>query len=144
MRGRILQQLINLIRRNTMMTQKMIKPVEKKVNTLQTPINRSPINKDSIEGMTRENDKMVIGTFVNIECPGQTQYIAGQYYKGMQFFGKVFKDNEKCTIPLSVARWINERFAYDKHKHILDDEGNPLKDPYAISRGKFIIEGYVT
>jgi hypothetical protein len=127
------------IEQQKILASKPIIPAERQ-SPLLVKKNRQPVNVNSIEAMTRETDRMVTGTFVNIECPGQPQYIGGQYYKGMPFFGKVFKDNERCSIPLSVARWINERFAYDKHKHILDPEGNPIKEQYATARGKFIIE----
>lgn len=121
---------------------KMIIPEEKpKQNPLiHRPINRFAVNKDSIEAMTPETDHMVTGTFVNIECPGQTAKVCGKYYKRMEYFEKVFNDNERCTIPLSVARYINERICYDQHKHILDANGNPMKSGHQIFRYKFLIE----
>lgn len=106
------------------------------------PINKTPVNKDSIEGLTSEKDKTVTGTFINIECPGQPAKICGRYYRGMEYFVKVFNDNEKCSIPLSVARYINERIFHERQSHILDDQGAPVKHPQPVFRYKFMIEQY--
>lgn len=104
--------------------------------------NTTVVNKDSIEAMTPEMDKSVIGEFVNIECPGQPAKICGKYYKGMQYFSKTFQDGEKAKIPLSVARWINERVKNQKHSFILDKDGNQIKGDLFHARYKFVIEQY--
>lgn len=118
---------------------KVIKPIEKSP-LVHSKINKTIVNKDSIEAITPETDHPVSGTFVNIECPGQPAKICGKYYKGMQYFSQVFNDNEKCTIPISVARFINERCFYDQHSHILDDQGHPIKSGKKIPRYKFTAE----
>src|SRR5438045_5343838 len=90
-------------------------------------IRKKPVNVDSIEGMTRDKDKVVHGTFVNIEAQGQTAKVCGKYYKHMPYFSKVFEDGEAASIPLSVARFINERCVYSKHSYLTDDKGQPIK-----------------
>ncbi len=107
---------------------------------LNKPINRTPVNKDSIEAMTPEKEKTVQGTFINIECPGQPAKVCGKYYPGMQYFTKTFNDNERCSIPLSVARFINERIYHERQSHILDENGAPVKQPQPLFRYKFMIE----
>jgi hypothetical protein len=107
---------------------------------IHSKINKTPVNKESIEAMTRETDKKVIGTFVNIECPGQPAKVCGRYYKGMEYFSKVFEDGERCTIPMSVSRWINERSAYDQHSYLQDERGNPIKTGKKQPRYKFMVE----
>jgi hypothetical protein len=102
--------------------------------------NKKPVNLDSIEAMTKDTDRPVTGTFLNVECPGQPAKICVRLYRGMDLFVKNFMDGEKCTIPLSVARHINERCNYEKHEHLLDDKGNPVKNPKAIPRYKFNLE----
>lgn len=124
-----------------MRTAKMIIPKEQRVR-VDTHQNHTPVNNDSIEGMTPEKDHPVKGSFTNIECPGQPAKISCRYYKGMQPFSKTFEDGEKATIPLSVARHINERCYYEEHSYLLDDEGNPLKTGKTKPRYKFIPEGY--
>jgi len=119
---------------------KMIKPVETRVSLIHKKINREPVNTESLEAMTPEKDKRVVGTFVNVECPGQTAKVCGKYYKGMPYFVQVFEDNERIEIPMSVARFINERCYYDEHSHILDAQGNPVKTGKHRPRYKFIIE----
>lgn len=119
----------------------MIVPQEtKKSPLIHKKINQSPVNTDSIEGMTKETDKKVSGTFVNIECPGQPAKICGKFYKEMEYFTKVFEDQEKCTIPLSIARFINERCYYEQHSYLQDEKGNPLKTGRKTPRYKFMIE----
>jgi hypothetical protein len=103
-------------------------------------ISHTPINKESIEALTPETDRKVTGVFVNVEYPGQTAKVCARLYKGMQYFCRVFEDNERVTIPLSVARMINERIGYEVHSHILDDKGNPIKGVKLKCRYKFMAE----
>ena len=126
------------------MKPKMIVPeAPQTVNPLiHKPINRTMKNPDSIEAMTRDQDKAVTGTFVNIECPGQPAKISGKLYKGMEYFTKTFTDGERCTIPLSIARMINERINHNQHSYLLDGAGNPIKSDKQISRYKFMTESY--
>jgi len=123
----------------TQVAPKMIVPVTKS-QMIPNKNNKTAINKDSIEALTPETDKQVTGTFVNVECPGQPAKICGKYYKGMQYFSKTFEDGERATIPLSVARFINERCVYDQHSYILDDRGNPVKGEKKVPRYKFTAE----
>lgn len=106
-------------------------------------LSKTPVNTDSIEAMTHATDKKVRGTFVNIETPGQPAKVCGKFYKGQEYFCKVFEDNEQCTIPLSIARFINERCKHEKHGHIVDEKGNPLKTNQYFPRYKFMIEEYI-
>lgn len=106
------------------------------MNTLQRPkktalyigsASKKPVNKDSIEAMKKEDDKMVSGTFKNLENPGQDGYVACKIYKGQPLFSKWFQDGEEATIPLSVARHINQNAQYAVHGFLLDDKGNQIK-----------------
>ncbi len=120
---------------------KMMKPLET-VNrhTIHARQNSKPVHVDSIEAMTPDKDKTVSGTFVNIEYPGQPAKVCGLYYKGMQYFEKVMEDNQKYSIPWSVARWINERINVEQHTNLLDSDGHPIKGSKKLARYKFIIE----
>lgn len=117
----------------------MIVPVERPP-LIHSKINKTPLNKESIEGMSRETDKNVTGTFINVEYPGQPGKVCGKFYKGMEYFVKVFEDGERCTIPLSIARFINERCFHEVHSYLQDDKGNPIKTGKKIPRYKFMIE----
>lgn len=103
------------------------------------PISRSRVNINSIEAMTKETDKMVSGTFMNVECPGQPATISCRYYKGQPFFSKTMEDGEMYEIPLSVARHINERIYHEPHSYIQDERGKYIKSPKKIFRHKFIV-----
>lgn len=104
-------------------------------------ISSKVVNPDSIEAMTRETDRNVHGTFINIECPGQPARICCKYYRGQEFFAMTMLDNEKYKIPLSVARHINERCYHEPHSYLVDDKGNPVKTGKKQFRYKFMIEG---
>ena len=119
---------------------KMITPTIEKSPLIHHRINKTPVNTDSIEAMSRETDKPVRGTFVNIEYPGQPGKICGRYYKGMEYFSKTFEDGESCTIPWSVARYINERCFHEQHSYLQDERGNPIKSGKKQARYKFMIE----
>ena len=119
----------------------MIVPQEIKTDPLiHKRINKKPVNLDSIEAITAETDRMVTGTFVNVECPGQPAKISAKLYKGQEYFSRVFKDGERATIPLSIARSINERCIYQKHGYIQDEKGNPIKTVESFPRYKFTAE----
>jgi len=120
---------------------KLIVPTETKNDPLiHRKINKTVVNGDSIEAMTPATDKKVYGTFVNIECPGQPGKISAKLYKGMQYFSQTFEDGVQYTIPLSVARFINERCQHEKHSYLQDEKGNPLKSGMKTPRYKFMIE----
>lgn len=120
---------------------KMIKPEEKRPLIHQV-LSTKPKNLNSIEALTPETDKMVTGTFLNVECPGQPAKISCKYYKHQQYFCEVFKDGERRTIPLSVARHINERICYEEHGYLTDESGNPLKTGKKVFRYKFVAESF--
>ena len=101
------------------------------------------MNIDSIEGMTRETDTQVVGQFVNIETPGQPAKITCRLYKGMPFFSELLNDGETYTIPLSVARFINERIQNSTHVLKTDEKGEQVKGTKTTSRYKFIIEKHL-
>src|SRR6185437_6047548 len=103
-------------------------------------LNRTPVNTESIFAMTPETDHKVIGTFVNIETPGLSQPFTLKLYKHQEPFREVLSDNQRVTIPFSVARWINEEFCREEHSYIQDEKGQPLKTGKKIPRGKFLIE----
>lgn len=127
-----------------MSTQKMIVPQEIKNNPLiHKNINKTLVHKDSIEAMTPVTDKKVYGTFINVESPGQPAKISGKYYKGMQYFSETLEDNKQYTVPLSVARFINERCSVEQHSYLQDEKGSPIKTGKFLPRYKFMIESMV-
>jgi hypothetical protein len=120
-------------------TQNIVKPVDK-TPLVHARISTKVQNPDSIESLTKATDKMVTGTFMNIEYPGQPAKISAKLYKGQEMFSKTFEDNERCAIPLSVARFINERCHYDVHGYLLDEKGQSVKNTKRVPRYKFMAE----
>lgn len=103
-------------------------------------INQQAVNVNSIEAMTKETDRKVTGTFINIECPTQPAKISCKYYRDMPLFCDTLKDGETYTIPLSVARHINERCYSEPHSYLVNDKGEPIKTSKKQFRYKFMIE----
>jgi hypothetical protein len=95
---------------------------------------------ESIEALTPETDKMVTGTFLNVECPGQPAKISCRYHKWAEYFTNTFEDNQKYTIPLSVAMHINERCKKEEHSYLTDEKGQPLKTNKYTARYRFSLE----
>ncbi len=119
----------------------MIIPKETRTDPLiHRKINKTPKNLDSIEAITPDTDRDVFGTFVNIECPGQPAKVSAKLYKGMQYFSQTLEDGQQYKIPLSVARFINERCKYEQHTYLTDEKGSPLKTGKFMPRYKFMIE----
>ncbi len=126
------------------MVKGMIVPTETRTDPLiHKRIGKTPVNTESVYGMTPEKDHKVKGQFVNVEYPGLSQKVSVKLYKGMPYFNEVLKDGETCIIPYSVARFINEDLGYDQHSYLKDERGEPLKTGKKIPRGKFIIEEHL-
>lgn len=120
-----------------MSTKIISRPLEKPL-MINSRINKTPVNTESIEAIKPETDRKIKGTFVNVETPGQPAKICGKFYRGQEYFSKVFNDNEKCEIPLSIARFINERCVYEQHSYLQDEKGNPIKTGKFVPRYKFM------
>jgi hypothetical protein len=126
------------------MAKGMITPTEVRHDPLiHKRINKTPVNSDSVYGMTAEKDHKVKGQFVNVEYPGLSQKVSCKLYPGMPYFCETLKDGETTIIPYSVAKFINEDLGYDQHSYLTDDKGNPIKTGKKIPRGKFIIEEHL-
>jgi hypothetical protein len=106
--------------------------------------NKTVKNPDSLEAFTKETDKMVTGIFKNLESPGQTARVCCRLYKG-QCFNEVFFHDREYTIPLSVAKFINQRIRYPIHKHTIDEKtGESRKDiGEMVQRYQFISAEYL-
>lgn len=105
--------------------------------TIHKRINRTPVNTDSIEALTPETNRMVTGTFINVECPGQPAKVSCRYHRWMEFFSQVFEDGQKYTIPLSIVRHINEKCKKEEHTSLMDEKGQPIKGNKYTSRYRF-------
>lgn len=104
-------------------------------------MSKKAVNTTSIESITKETDKMVTGTFVHVQYPGQSKYIYCRYYEGQIPFGNNMMDGEVYTVPLSVARHINERVFEVEHSNLLDAQGNPVKTEKKKHHTRFLYNG---
>lgn len=102
---------------------------------------KKAVNVNSIEAITKETDKTVTGTFIHVQYPGQSKYIHCRYYEGQIPFSKNLMDGEVYTVPLSVARHINERVFEIEHSNLLDSQGNAMKSEKKKHHTRFLYNG---
>jgi len=75
----------------------------------------------------REEDaKLVKGVFKNLEAPGCDLEFPYLKYKGEPIRVYTFEDGKEYTIPLGVAKHINQQCKYKRHKWLVDAEGKPM------------------
>ena len=76
--------------------------------------------------LERERDaKLVKGKFMFHEVPGGTLRFNFHKYKGDPVKTYELVDGEIYTIPLGVAKHLNQDVGYPIHQHALDDNGKP-------------------
>jgi hypothetical protein len=88
-----------------------------------------------------EEDRMVTGIVKNLQYPGQPIEFCFRSH-GKKIHTYKFKDNEMCTMPMSVAKHINN-VKYQKHSFLLDQHGNHVKDPSPVNRFSFTSMEYM-
>lgn len=81
---------------------------------------------DMIEAAKKEDAKLVKGLFKNLISEGGDASFAYRAYKGDPIRVYTLVDGETYTIPLGVAKHINNQCQYQKSKYLLDKEGEPM------------------
>lgn len=87
---------------------------------------------DKLRRMWIEESKMVKGIFRCREPDGGSVTFSFRKYKWDPVKKYTFYDGQVYTIPLAVARHLNQNCSYAVHSHILGPDGNPSLD----TRGK--------
>ena len=98
------------------------------MSTATMPKTRRNMRKTSDEEMreAREKDhKMVEGIFRSYEPRGGSVTFSFKKYKGDEVLKYTLTDGEIYTIPLMVAKHLNQDCYYPVHSHVLDANGNP-------------------
>ena len=98
------------------------------MSTLTMPTTRRNMRKISDEEMrqAREKDhKMVKGIFRCYEPRGGSVTFSFKKYKGDEVLKYTLVDGDIYTIPLMVAKHLNQDCFYPVHSHVLDANGNP-------------------
>lgn len=81
---------------------------------------------EAVETARKIDSKLVKGIFKNLESPGGDLQFAYHKYKGEPTRVYNFIDGESYTIPLGVAKHINNQCKYKKCKHLVDQNGKPV------------------
>ncbi|MHA1401148.1 MAG: hypothetical protein ACTSQE_12435 [Candidatus Heimdallarchaeaceae archaeon] len=92
-----------------------------------------------IEEKRKEDSKLVKGIFKNLEAPGSDVEFPYRAYKGDPIRVYTLEDGESYTIPLGVAKHINNQCTYKRHKHLVDKDGkHNLAWDKSIERYQFV------
>jgi len=71
----------------------------------------------------KEDAKPVTGIFKNLEVPGGDLEFAYRIYAGEPIQVYYLKDGEKYTIPLGVAKHLNNQTRVPLHENLVDSKG---------------------
>ncbi|MGD8327649.1 MAG: hypothetical protein PVF65_12100 [Sphingomonadales bacterium] len=89
---------------------------------------RKKLSSDDIKKMKEEGHRIVKGVFRCQEPPGGSVTFSFKAFPGDQVEKYTFVDGKIYSIPLMVAKHINNNCSYDIHQHVLDAEGKPRID----------------
>ena len=81
---------------------------------------------DLVEAARKEDERLVKGTFKNLEVEGGDVTFSYRGYKGEPIRVYSFIDGESYTIPLGVAKHINRNCKYSRSAHLVDKNGMPM------------------
>jgi len=73
-----------------------------------------------------EDSQMVVGIFKNIEVPGGDLDFTYRKYKEDPYRSYHFEDGKEYTIPIGVAKHINNMTKVKKHEYLVDAEGKKM------------------
>lgn len=73
-----------------------------------------------------EDSQMVVGIFKNIEVPSGALQFTYRKYKEDSYRSYHLQDGKEYTLPLGVAKHINNMTKVKKHDFLVDKEGKKL------------------
>ena len=83
------------------------------------------ITKNEINSMKEKDHQPVKGIFRSFEPRGGSMTFAFKKYAGDDVLHYTMTDGDTYTIPLMVAKHLNQNCWYPKHTHVLDSNGKP-------------------
>jgi len=92
---------------------------------LRSPRNTHKLSAEELKKMIEKDHKMVKGKFICFEPRGGSMSFSFKKYPGDQVLFYTMKDGEVRTVPLMVAKHLNNDCNYPVHSHVLDANGNP-------------------
>ena len=73
-----------------------------------------------------EDNQMVVGIFKNIEVPGGDLQFTYRKYKEDPYRSYHFEDGKEYTVPMGVAKHINNMTKVKQHAHLVDKDGKKM------------------
>lgn len=92
------------------------------------PVGKRKLSGEEIDKMRQRDNKMVRGIFRCFEPAGGGIRFSFRKYKGDEVTNYDLVDGDTYSIPLMVAKHLNQNCFYPKHTHVLDANGNPSKE----------------
>jgi hypothetical protein len=104
-----------------------IKKTEVNSSIEEAPIKKEvkEIDKNNLKYMRDKDREMVRGKFIFHEVPGGGMEFNYKAYKGDQIEKYEMVDGQIYTIPLGVAKHLNQNLWYPVHAHATDENGKP-------------------
>lgn len=89
------------------------------------PLSEKELGKKRWLELQEEEKKQVRGKFIYNECPGGIMELSFKKFKGEPIKKYSLKDGEVYTIPLSVARHLNNNCCFPSYTFKNDEQGRP-------------------
>jgi hypothetical protein len=89
---------------------------------------KKKLTPEQLKKMKEQDHRMVKGIFRCMEPPGGSVTFSYKKYAGDPVEKYTMADGKVYTVPLMVAKHINNHCTYDIHQHTLDLDGNPRVD----------------
>jgi hypothetical protein len=97
--------------------------------------------------MAQHDSQMVRGRFNYIENKGGKFKCSQKFGKGFRLFRETFIDGHEYTIPLGVAKYINNKCRYPRLQPAIDDKGREIPNTSVevqVQRAEFSIYEFIT
>jgi hypothetical protein len=93
--------------------------------TIKKTRNLRKISPEEMKKMREKDHKMVKGIFRCYEPQGGSFTFNFLKYKGDEVLKYTMSDGEIYTVPLMIAKHLNQNCWWPRHSHVLDSNGNP-------------------
>lgn len=124
------------------MTQAVVREVEVRPKSKRSAEEKRKAS-DLIRKAMEADAKLVTGVFKNLEAPGGDLEFAYRGYKDEPIRVYHFNDGETYTIPLGVAKHLNNTTKVKRHKYLVDSQGKRIVDGTPRQRYQFLSTEYM-
>jgi len=117
-----------MIEEQVAMPEKVESPVKKSITPIVKPMTPHEIAQKNMEYQQAKDAEKVKGLFKYFECPGGKMAFSYRKYKNEEIGKYEMEDNKIYTIPLGVAKHINNNIWYQVHGYTIDEHGKPVSN----------------